>query len=348
MHLYHCERNTFKGNNIRESRYNFVIWGSDLDDFIHDIDASNIVDGKPIYYWVTQHNRQIPADAGFVGVVNSTNITVKDLNLTNNDPNVLFAYTRNSIIENVNASNSRLHSGVQLYSSSNNVLINNVLLNNRYGIYLTGGIDNTIYHNNFINNTIQASVTWSINTWDDGYPSGGNYWSDYTGADLYSGPYQDETGSDGIGDTPYAIDTRSMDRFPLMAPINIFDVGTWNGEVCEIHVVSNSTVSSFQLNATEKIISFNVTGEADSGFCRVTIPNIIIQDMWQGNYTVLVNGDPWHFTNWTDTENTYIYFTYLHSEHEVIIIPELSSALILPFLMIFTLVAAALSNKKRH
>ncbi len=56
------------------------------------------------------------------------------------------------------------------------------------------------------------------NAWDIGYPSGGNYWSDYNGSDLLSGPYQNETGGDGIGDTPYVIDVNNMDKYPLMEP----------------------------------------------------------------------------------------------------------------------------------
>jgi len=57
-----------------------------------------------------------------------------------------------------------------------------------------------------------------VNTWDNGYPSGGNYWCDYAGGDLYSGPYQNESGSDGIGDTPYIMDASNMDRYPLIYP----------------------------------------------------------------------------------------------------------------------------------
>jgi len=30
--------------------------------------------------------------------------------------------------------------------------------------------------------------------------------------------YQNETGSDGIGDTPYAIDVNNLDNYPLMSP----------------------------------------------------------------------------------------------------------------------------------
>ncbi|MCJ7423045.1 hypothetical protein MUP01_02090, partial [Candidatus Bathyarchaeota archaeon] len=56
------------------------------------------------------------------------------------------------------------------------------------------------------------------NVWDDGYPSGGNYWSDYAGLDLYRGAYQNESGSDGIGDVPYNIDASNNDHYPLMTP----------------------------------------------------------------------------------------------------------------------------------
>jgi hypothetical protein len=57
-----------------------------------------------------------------------------------------------------------------------------------------------------------------VNAWDGGYSSGGNYWSEYDGSDLYSGPYQNETGYDWIGDSPYIIGQNNIDRYPLMNP----------------------------------------------------------------------------------------------------------------------------------
>lgn len=78
---------------------------------------------------------------------------------------------------------------------------------------------NWISHNNFINNDIQVDFSQSYaNNWDEGYPAGGNYWSDYTGVDLFWGPNQDVAGSDGIGDTPYTIDGNNRDNYPLMSP----------------------------------------------------------------------------------------------------------------------------------
>jgi len=106
--------------------------------------------------------------------------------------------------------------GVELSTSYNNSISENNITNNEYGIWLYGASGNSVFHNNFLNNTFQFYTSGSVNVWDDDYPSGGNYWSDYEGENLYSGPYQNETGSDGIGDTPYAIDLDNQDKYPLI------------------------------------------------------------------------------------------------------------------------------------
>jgi hypothetical protein len=66
---------------------------------------------------------------------------------------------------------------------------------------------------------VRAKTSYD-NSWDDGYPSGGNYWSDHNGTDSFCGPYQNETGGDGIGDTPYVINDNNVDHYPLMQPFN--------------------------------------------------------------------------------------------------------------------------------
>jgi len=184
--------------------------------------------------------------------------------------------------------------------------------------------------------------------WDDDYPSGGNYWSGIAYVDLYSGRYQNESGGDGIGDTFYAINGNDQDRFPLIAPISLFDVGEWDGESYFIEVISNSTVSNFQLNATQKILSFTVTSEAGSGFCRVTIPNAVSQNLWKRNCTILVDSKtPLTMRNWTEDETyTYIYFTYLQQEHEVVIVPEFSSTGILSSLMVFMIIVIVILRRR--
>jgi hypothetical protein len=74
---------------------------------------------------------------------------------------------------------------------------------------------NTIFNNNIINNTQQIQITsGSVNVWNGGYGVGGNFWSDHFSWDIFSGPYQNETGSDGIGDAPYIIDENNVDYYP--------------------------------------------------------------------------------------------------------------------------------------
>ena len=109
--------------------------------------------------------------------------------------------------------------GVDIWNSTNaRVFDNNISGNNRGIRLIMGASGNRIYHNSMNANINQAGDDGS-NQWDDGYPSGGNYWSDYTGADSFGGPNQDVPGSDGIGDTPYPIpDGMNEDRYPLMNP----------------------------------------------------------------------------------------------------------------------------------
>jgi hypothetical protein len=101
-------------------------------------------------------------------------------------------------------------------SSDQNNIFENAMINNARGISVGNSLHTEIYHNCFINNTEQIEVSDCIP--DNSYPSGGNYWSDYIGSDHFSGTYQNEPGSDGIGDTPYAIDEKSQDNYPLMNP----------------------------------------------------------------------------------------------------------------------------------
>jgi hypothetical protein len=78
-----------------------------------------------------------------------------------------------------------------------------------------------IHGNNFVDNSVQVQIfVGSINTWDGGYATGGNYWRDYLGIDEKSGPNQDQPESDNLGDTPYIIDRYNQDNYPLMRPVN--------------------------------------------------------------------------------------------------------------------------------
>jgi len=102
------------------------------------------------------------------------------------------------------------------YSNHNNVSANNVT-SYPFGISLTSSGSNRFWHNNMYNAQQVHIESSEGNIWDDGYPSGGNYWSDYIDVDFYSGPDQSVAGSDGIWDHPYIIDENNhTDRYPLV------------------------------------------------------------------------------------------------------------------------------------
>jgi parallel beta-helix repeat protein len=142
---------------------------------------------------------------------NYCNITSNDI--TNNGQGIYFDSASNNIVSENNIIANGLK-GIHLGYNTNNAIYGNNITNNRYGIWLDFSCGNIIYHNNFIGNTHQVSSFRSPNVWDDGYPSGGNYWSDYV--ERY--PNAKELGGSGLWDTPYIIDEDNQDRYPLMYP----------------------------------------------------------------------------------------------------------------------------------
>jgi len=266
------QANTLTGNLLDANRFSLDVLGTTLNNYMHSIDTSNLVDGKPVYYWINERNKEVPSNAGYIALINSTRITVKNQVLANNGQGILIAYTNDSRIVSNNIANNSMGiklfashdnlvfgnnvtrnegQGVSLDYSSRNSIVGNRIANNDYGVYFKQSAsknvlsendianndyygvysyasdNNTIYHNNFVDNYIsqprrQAGAYVGRNIWDDGYPSGGNYWSDYGGVDVHRGPYQNETGTDGIGDTSYYFRVgdyfQDQDRYPLMSP----------------------------------------------------------------------------------------------------------------------------------
>jgi len=149
--------------------------------------------------------------------------TITGNKITNNYRGIQLVKSSNSNgISANNITNNR--NGIYLFESSQNTINGNNITNSEIGIVFDGSHDH-IYHNNFINNTKQVEdICWtnpwlpsSANILDDGYPSGGNYWSDYE--DRY--PNATELDDSGIWGTPYVIDANNQDRYPLMNPVAI-------------------------------------------------------------------------------------------------------------------------------
>lgn len=115
--------------------------------------------------------------------------------------------------------------GIRLGFDAGSVTRNSIVCNdfseNEYHIASLRADDNPIHHNNFLGQGMAYEET--ANIWDDGYPSGGNYWANYSGNDNYRGPNQDVPGPDGIGDEPYKgiynFDSGNYDNYPFINPV---------------------------------------------------------------------------------------------------------------------------------
>lgn len=285
--LYTSSYNLFRNNSVVGNSSYLSVVGSSIVDLVNDLDSSNTVGGKPVCYWINQENKTVPANSGSVSLINCSNINAENLVLSNGDPAIMLVNTYNSTISRNALGNNYIGAillgsynnsifenditgnldGIHLNpfgdsNTSNNIFFeNNISGNNLFGIWGFQCSDNTFYHNNFINNTWTNVVLLTNDTevWNNGYPSGGNYWSDYRGNDTYSGIYQNETGYDGIGDSPYVIDRNNSDIYPLMQP---FDSELQDSRVAYRDLLSrfNSLFLQFQaLNSTLNNMQANMS-----------------------------------------------------------------------------------------
>jgi len=198
--LYYSSNNTLSNNNASlNSNYGIYIYYSC---------SNNTLSGNNVYGQM----------CGVYLYYSSNNNMLSGNNVTGNTYGVYLVSSSNNNVLSGNNLTGNSGTGISLDSSDNNVFLgNNVTGNSGSGIVLSHSNNNTFYHNNFISNSQQVSLTSSgANSWDMGYPSGGNYWNNYAVADIFSGPYQNVTGSDGIGDLPYVIDANNTDRYPLI------------------------------------------------------------------------------------------------------------------------------------
>jgi parallel beta-helix repeat protein len=327
--LYESSNSTVSGNIVSECNWNAIT--------IHYSTGSKVSYNNVIYNY-----QGIMVAHSFFNILSNNNIT-------NNRGGYAFDIDHDShhnlIYENLENNNTLFPGGgvyLAPYSYNNTFFKNNIT--DRVIIHKSP--NNTFFHNSFI--TLWQIMSyppgytdiWS-NIWDDGYPSGGNYWSDYTGTDYNQGSEQNISGSDGIGDTEYSINVNNTDHYPLMGMFSDFNTTS------EYHVqtICNSTISNFQFNDTA--IRFNVSGEnGTTGFCRICIPTSLMN----GTYRVFVNGTEVSFNllPCSNSKYSYLYFNYTHSTQEVIIIPEFPSFFILSPFMAISLLFLTIRHKYRR
>jgi len=163
IRIEYSSHNSLKNNKIMNNAFNFGVFGNILPEYINNVESSNTVDGKPVYYLLNESGTQIPSDAGYVAAVNSMNITANDLNLTNNEQGVLFVSTTWSTVTNVTAYDNNV--GIELlWNSTNNILEDNALLENNIGLIAYFSDENELIRNRFSGGLVGAALSRSKRT----------------------------------------------------------------------------------------------------------------------------------------------------------------------------------------
>jgi parallel beta-helix repeat protein len=195
-----CQNNTISGNNISAN----TGWAVSLSSG----PSNNSISGNTI----TDNGNGILMNTGLA--ICSNNSVFGNNIEANGGYGILLEDATNNSLSGNNITNNLYGVGLgspEWYatgSEGNLILENNIVTNSICGIEVFNSSYNLICHNNLLGLQLVSSQN-STNVWDEGYPSGGNYWSDYTGVDA---------DHDGIGDSPYVIDVSNVDNYPLMTP----------------------------------------------------------------------------------------------------------------------------------
>ena len=257
FHLYQSSYVNISGNSGNQG-INIDYRGlTDLDTLM--IDATNLVNGKPVICLIGENRFNIPANAGQVVLIKCNDGTVSNLNLSCNNPLQLIQSTGCKVSHNKISSpfgglildncsritmSNNLIKGYDANLGFNLILFNshnNIIIRNQFeGCWVSiTGENNDVYHNNFIDcfNFYHWGSSCRFNL---PYPGGGNFYNHIELIDEFSGSDQTGDGPDGFVDESFIKQTW-MDSYPLMEPVNISveeEVSTENGNASLLIIVA--------------------------------------------------------------------------------------------------------------
>lgn len=351
IRIFESSSNTIADNNVSSNYYGISISASKGDNVTQNSVSSNMNTGIRVSdsSLITISNNSIANSPLGVVLLASNNCTITHNNASSNDSTGFYAFASDSNVFSNNKISSSPDFGIRLDQSAGNLVDNNTFLENRIGIFLGNstisvlqsnnfiantqfgirtdysdrntistntftenfGIlfffsdNNTVFHNNFHTHSKTLLSANSTNHLDNGLE--GNYWIDY----MKQNPNTTETDNSGLWSLPYIVDADNRDNHPLRGAFTDFTL-TYEGKTRHVFTICNATITGFQFDPAPRMLTFNVTSNNTTGFCRTDISEQLINSP----YTVLVNEEVANTTTLPTSEasRTLFYFTFNNTQ----------------------------------
>jgi nitrous oxidase accessory protein NosD len=156
----------------------------------------------------------VDAQYGAFKVNGNNNVLCKNVLDHFGDGLILIGYGNKAMLNNVT------YCRIGISPSADSIMYANYIANNEWTINSRNAIINPygnlsfLVHNNFVDNRYYQMWTMVMSNITDYLDNGieGNYWNTYQGED---------NNNDGVGDSPFYLDSTHLDRYPLINPVNL-------------------------------------------------------------------------------------------------------------------------------
>ncbi len=153
--LMDSQDNTLKSNDMHSNIVNFGVTSENPTLYLNNVDASNTVEGKKIYYLIGENGSTISSttypDLGALILVDCKDVTVQNLEVSNSYGGIHLVNTDNSTVTNNNISNN--YEGVWIQFSNNCTIYNNqATQNSDMGISVEESTNIIVLNNNIEQN----------------------------------------------------------------------------------------------------------------------------------------------------------------------------------------------------
>jgi len=255
-----CKNNIITFNSFYGCGLGISEQDKDLMTVLNVIDETNMVNGKPLRFYVNETGVGSVIDvsgSGQIVLINCTTVYLGEVEVSNSSIGIVMSYCDDGSIWKLNSTNNKLH-GIYMYKCNNvsisnsiikynnedgihvrhgtNIIINeNTIESNNEGIHLYRSSNNIIKSNEFVNNydaglnitPVSQNNDVYINNFNNPYninavdDGGNNHWNNGSVGNEWHDYDGFDCDGDGIGETPY-ISGNIFDEFPICNTLDTF------------------------------------------------------------------------------------------------------------------------------